>query len=264
MASGAPPPTTAARTRLLVQARVAAVARTPIAPRAASLALFVERYVLSLFFLYYAAHQIEPIRTQVAALARSGPLLDAVTFPSLVKFVLLFLLNVLVGVLLLVSRRPAVPPTTREDVLVPLVANFFYLAYNFVDLAPPGLARNLFPSSWRLPLSLAALDLGVLALALAVWAVAHLGRSFAILVSVRPVVLSGPYRFVRHPMYVGYILVMIGLVVALGSILVLLLTAIHILLTVWRARLEEARLSAHSPEYRAYVRQTGFLLPRLG
>ena len=259
MALGAPPPVTAARTRLLVPARVMAVARTPIAPRAASLALFVERYVLSLFFLYYAAHQIEPIRTQA-----SGLLLDAATFPSLVKLVLLFLLNVLVGVLLLVSRRPAVPPTTREDVLVPLVGNFFYLAYNFVDLAPPWLARNLFPSSWQLPLSFAALYLGVLALALAVWAVVHLGRSFAILVSVRPVVLSGPYRFVRHPMYLGYIFLMIGLVAALGSILVLLLTVIHLLLTVWRARLEEARLSAHSPEYREYVRRAGFLLPRLG
>lgn len=231
--------------------------------RLASLALLLERYVLSLFFLYYAFRQIGAIHSALETLpARTGMALYAVAFPELVKHVLLLLFDVLVGLLLLLGRSPAVPPQGVREVLVPLVGNFFYLAYNVAGLAPAALTVNRVPSPWQFPLSLVALHLGVLAFALATWAVVHLGRSFAILVSVREVVLRGPYRYVRHPIYLSYLLQMIGFVCAYGSVLVLCLVAAHLAVTVWRARLEEARLSEHSAEYREYMRQTGFLFPR--
>jgi protein-S-isoprenylcysteine O-methyltransferase Ste14 len=186
-----------------------------------------------------------------------------VAFPELVKHLLLLLFDLLVGFLLLRSRPPAVPPRGARDVLVPLVGNFFYLAYNLAGFVPPALTVDRVPSSWRFPLSLLALHLSVLAVMLAVWAVIHLGRSFAVLVSVREVVLHGPYRFVRHPIYLSYLLQMISLVCAYGSLLVLGLATVHLGVTLWRARLEEARLAAHSAEYRDYMRRTGFLLPKL-
>src|SRR6266403_1856848 len=46
------------------------------------------------------------------------------------------------------------------------------------------------------------------------------------------------------------------------SPIVILLTAVCISLTVWRARLEEDALARHSGEYRDYAKRTGFLLPR--
>ncbi len=231
--------------------------------RLTSLALLFERYVLSLFFLHYAFRQIEAIHVGLEPLsARTGMALYAVAFPELVKHVLVLLFDVLVGLLLLLGRSPAVPPQGARDVLVPLAGNFFYLAYNVAGLAPAALTVNRVPSSWRFPLSLVALHLSVLAFALATWAVVHLGRSFAILVSVREVVLHGPYRHVRHPIYLSYLLQMIGLACAYGSVLVFCLVAAHLAVTVWRARLEEARLSQHSPAYREYMGRTGFLFPK--
>ena len=41
-----------------------------------------------------------------------------------------------------------------------------------------------------------------------------------------------------------------------------LVVASAIALLVWRARLEEKLLSAHSPAYREWMRRTGFLWPR--
>ena len=224
-----------------------------------TLALVSERYLLSLFFLYLAWGQAGAVRALLEALPASDP---AAFLPELVKHLLVLILNVLVGSLLLLCRAPAVPPRGWRDLLVPLAANFFYLAWNVGGLLPAAWTRSLVPAAWHRPLAFLALYLGLLGLGLAIWAVAHLGRSFAVLVSVRRVVLSGPYRYVRHPIYLSYVLQMIGLLVAHASPLALVLVTGHFALTVYRARLEEERLAAHSSEYRDYQAKTGFLLPR--
>src|SRR5207237_1364669 len=82
----------------------------------------------------------------------------------------------------------------------------------------------------------AALLVSVAGYAVAVWSVVCLGRSFALLVSVRTVVRRGPYRYVRHPMYLGYILLFAGILIGALSPIVILLTAVCISLAVWRAR----------------------------
>jgi protein-S-isoprenylcysteine O-methyltransferase Ste14 len=224
-----------------------------------TLALVAERYLLSLFFLYLAWGQAGAIRALLESLSASGP---AVFLPELVKHLLVLILNVLVGSLLLLGRAPVVPPRGWQDVFVPLAANFFYLAWNVGGLLPDAWTRSRVPAAWHRPLAFLALYLGLLGLGLAVWAVAHLGRSFSVLVSVREVVVSGPYRYVRHPIYLSYVLQMTALLVAHGSPLALVLVTGHFALTVYRARLEEERLAAHSEDYRAYRAKTGFLLPR--
>lgn len=225
--------------------------------------LWLERYVLSAVFLSYAYAQIGAIRGQLESLPGS-PALYTVALPELIKSVLVLLFDAFVGSLLLLSRRPSVPPRNVGDVLVPLVANFFYLAYNLTGVAPEALARNQLPLPWRLPLSFAALHLSLAGFAIGFWAVLHLGRSFGVLVAVRPVVTSGPYRFLRHPIYLGHVLQMAGLLLAHGSLLVTALVAAHLALTLYRARLEEDRLAEHSVLYREYRLRTGFLFPRSG
>jgi protein-S-isoprenylcysteine O-methyltransferase Ste14 len=228
----------------------------------ASLALLLERYVLSAFFLYYAWAQWGPIRAQIGAVTAPGAV-PGFAVPGLVQHVLVLIFDVQVGVLLLLSRKPAVPPRSATDVLVPLASNFFYLAYNLIGLAPAVLTVNRVPQTWRLPVSVLALYLSLAGVAIATWAVAHLGRSFGVLVAVRPLVTSGPYRHVRHPIYSSYVLQMGALVAGYGSVLVVALVAAYLALLVWRARLEEARLAEHSPEYRAYAAGTPFLFPGL-
>jgi protein-S-isoprenylcysteine O-methyltransferase Ste14 len=174
---------------------------------------------------------------------------------------LVLLFDVVAGGLLVVNRPPAGPPEAWADVLVPLAASFFYLSYNLLGILPAALSRSLLPPAWRAPLSLAALHLVVAQLALSIWSAACLGRSFAVLVSVREIVVGGPYRFVRHPMYLSYVLQMAALVFAYGSVAVMVLTSAHLALTVYRARLEERRLGALSPAYREYATRTGFFVP---
>jgi protein-S-isoprenylcysteine O-methyltransferase Ste14 len=77
-------------------------------------------------------------------------------------------------------------------------------------------------------------------------AVATCGRAF--LGEVEPVtdrlVTGGPYRLVRHPVYLGMLVTTLGIALALGSIWGLLLVAFAFLpMTLWRVRLEEAALA---------------------
>ena len=83
-----------------------------------------------------------------------------------------------------------------------------------------------------------------------------------IIVSVREVVLGGPYRWVRHPIYLGYLLVLLGMFLTAYTPRMLMVCLGAVALLVWRARLEERLLSAHSPTYRAWMCRTGFLWPR--
>ena len=74
--------------------------------------------------------------------------------------------------------------------------------------------------------------------------------------------VTGPYRLIRHPFYVSYILFWIGAAVAAGPILWLpcfILCAWYVV----TARSEETDLAASVPVgYQTYRRRTGMLLPR--
>ena len=67
---------------------------------------------------------------------------------------------------------------------------------------------------------------------------------------------TGPYRYVRHPGYVGAILQAFGLPLLLGSLWALLPGVISALLIVVRTALEDRTLQAELPGYVAYTQQT--------
>jgi len=69
------------------------------------------------------------------------------------------------------------------------------------------------------------------------------------------VVSTGPYRYVRHPMYTGFHLFFIGMPLLLGSTFGLVLSLILIGLVVRRAVLEEHLLREDLPGYDAYMTQ---------
>ena len=182
---------------------------------------------------------------------------------EIVRHEIRLLLFVYVSFLLLLGRCVEVPPQKLRDILVPLATTFFYLTYDAISWFPTSLQKSLCPMGLQTPLAAAGYLLGIFGAVITFWGVLRLGRSFGIFVVVRKVVRDGPYRWVRHPMYLGYICLFAGLVLANLSGAYFILVPIHTFLLLYRARLEEARLAKYSTDYREYMKRTGFVFPRL-
>lgn len=71
---------------------------------------------------------------------------------------------------------------------------------------------------------------------------------------------AGPYRFVRHPMYAGALIMMAGVPLALGSFWGLLLMVPMTAILVWRLIDEERYLAINLPGYTDYQRTTRYRL----
>ena len=88
-----------------------------------------------------------------------------------------------------------------------------------------------------------------------------LGRCFGVLPEARGLVTHGPYRLVRHPLYLGELTAMGGLLVASPSPRNLALGAVFATAQAVRMRLEERALSAEFPEYESYASRTPRIVP---
>ena len=76
------------------------------------------------------------------------------------------------------------------------------------------------------------------------------------------VVTDGPYRYVRHPMYVGLILGAIAMPLLLGSWWALITGILTVVAAVWRTGREDAVLQEELPGYAEYAQRTRYrLLP---
>jgi protein-S-isoprenylcysteine O-methyltransferase Ste14 len=88
-----------------------------------------------------------------------------------------------------------------------------------------------------------------------------LGRSFGMVAANRGVKIAGPYRFIRHPMYAGYTITHIGLLLAMPSLLNAALYALALAFQVIRILREEAVLM-QSQDYRDFATRVRYrLLP---
>lgn len=98
----------------------------------------------------------------------------------------------------------------------------------------------------------AGLILVALAAGLTLVSLLALGRNFGIRPALRNLVRSGPYRFVRHPMYLSYVLADIGYNLQEWNSGTLLLVLIGWASLVYRIHAEERLLSQHT-EWPAYA-----------
>ena len=89
-----------------------------------------------------------------------------------------------------------------------------------------------------------------------------LGRSFGLLPAQRGLVMSGPYRLVRHPIYFGYLIGHVGFLLANFSWRNAAVLAVLYVAQVIRIRREEAVLAATSGDYQRYQQRVRWrLLP---
>jgi len=74
------------------------------------------------------------------------------------------------------------------------------------------------------------------------------------------VITSGPYRFVRHPMYTGAIQLYVATPLVLGSLWALVIGVAIVLAFFWRTVLEDRTLRAELPGYEEYAGRTRYRL----
>jgi protein-S-isoprenylcysteine O-methyltransferase Ste14 len=141
-----------------------------------------------------------------------------------------------------------------------------FLIVNVIWLVAMGLDERFHLS--RMPLALQVLGLVLLVASSVFIAWVFRENSFAAAVvrvqSERGhrVISTGPYAFVRHPMYSGAIPFMVGIALLLGSWLGMAISPIFAILFGLRARIEERTLTAGLPDYADYAARVRYrLLP---
>jgi protein-S-isoprenylcysteine O-methyltransferase Ste14 len=101
-------------------------------------------------------------------------------------------------------------------------------------------------------------------LVFAIWARWHLGRNWSAAVVVKQdhaLVRSGPYRLVRHPIYSGMALALLGTALAIDESRGFIGAGLIVFGFILKLLAEEARMRHTFPEYADYCRRTARLIP---
>jgi len=163
--------------------------------------------------------------------------------------------------------------TKRTQERVPLSSRLLYdlpvivASYlMFTDDVPLGLGH------WfripRNPLATTiALAFTVAGIAFAIWARFYLGQNWSSVVTIKvdhELIRTGPYRWVRHPIYSGLLLALFGTALAKGKPIGLIAVLLFFLGFWIKSRMEERfMLKTFGAEYEDYSRSTGALIPKL-
>jgi protein-S-isoprenylcysteine O-methyltransferase Ste14 len=109
----------------------------------------------------------------------------------------------------------------------------------------------------------AGLVLVTLAAGLSLVSLLTMGRLFGVRPALRGLVTSGPYGFVRHPMYLSYVIADIGYNLQEWNSVTLLLVLVGWMSLVYRIHAEERVIAQHA-EWPAYIRSVRYrLVPRI-
>ena len=150
----------------------------------------------------------------------------------------------------------------RLRYVLPLIVAFCFLSRP--ELRYGWLAVRFVPDTARMQW------IGVLltaaGVAIAFWARWHLGSNWSGVVTLKEgheLIRTGPYRAIRHPIYTGILLAMLGTAVATGEVRALIAVAITWLSFYQKARREESFLSEEfGAGFVEHCKHTGMFLPR--
>ena len=109
-------------------------------------------------------------------------------------------------------------------------------------------------------------SLTAVGVAVAFWARWHLGANWSGVVTLKEgheLVRTGPYRAMRHPIYTGMLLALLGTALGIGEMRGLIAFAVAWLSFYWKARREESFLAQEfGGRFEEHARHTGMFLPR--
>jgi protein-S-isoprenylcysteine O-methyltransferase Ste14 len=89
----------------------------------------------------------------------------------------------------------------------------------------------------------------------------HLGRSFSLVPQARSVVQTGPYRWIKHPLYLAEEIAILGVVLQDLRPMTVIVLVLHIGVQVCRIYYEEDLLRRNCPEYLSYEASRWRLIP---
>ena len=162
-------------------------------------------------------------------------------------------------------RETETPARQSGTARAPVVANLAAFGVFFASLV---IFSGSPEASLALPLAMSGCLLAVAGATLVLRSRAELGAAWSFVPKVDQstgLVTTGPYRRVRHPIYLGLILLALGQALAFSSWLAGLIVLVGIVPTfAWRAGAEETLLSrAFGERYVLYRRQTRMIVPYL-
>jgi protein-S-isoprenylcysteine O-methyltransferase len=176
-------------------------------------------------------------------------------------------LGVLWAVLWL-ARLPGERPAARSEsagsrlLHLALMALAFWLLFRKTPELGP-LSSRILPDTPAVHIAGATITFA--GLAFTAWARTILGRNWSADVTIRQdhrLIRTGPYRWVRHPIYSGLLLAMLGTGIYLGIVRGLAGTLIGLAAFWMKASLEEAFLTEQfGPEYLEYKKKVKALIP---
>jgi protein-S-isoprenylcysteine O-methyltransferase Ste14 len=94
-----------------------------------------------------------------------------------------------------------------------------------------------------------------------IYALIFLGRAFSIMAEARALRTTGPYAFVRHPLYLAEELIVLGAMIQYPQPWAVMIGIGQFAFQLIRMRNEERVLAAAFPEYTAYAARTARLIP---
>lgn len=129
----------------------------------------------------------------------------------------------------------------------------------------PHLESNLYPQH-NFAVTIAGASLALIGTGIRAWSMLTLGKYFSAHIEIKndhQLIESGPYKLIRHPAYAGNILQAIGIPLILNAYLSLSISAVLILLFLYRLKLEEETLIQEIKGYGDYIKRTDRLIPKL-
>ncbi len=149
--------------------------------------------------------------------------------------------------------RSAPSSTSRSH-----LTNFLAIIATFIPFTLPFLGE---PALNKPEILLAANVIIIISIVLSIYALGSLGKSFSIIPQARKLIETGPYRVVRHPLYVSELIGAFGLVLAGLTFAKIAMFLLLVALQVYRAFQEEKLLAKVFPEYREYSSKTARFIP---
>jgi protein-S-isoprenylcysteine O-methyltransferase Ste14 len=209
----------------------------------------VIRLCAAVWFLLLGAASVRSISEQIAAMAAGRTSIGAV-WPALLSQGCIFVFYTIIFCIMILRPEPVSRATGVWPALLAVAGSYG------VWLIP------LLPRGPELPaLAVASALILLVSEGLVLYPLVVLGGSFSLIPQARKLVTSGPYAYIRHPLYLIEEAAVAGVLLQYAWFAALPFFVLHVAVQIRRMQLEEMVLRKAFPEYAAYAKRTQRLIP---